>query len=62
MRCYKADAISRDEIRKYVRLLKKNVGLEYELYFPILSFVENILPILIPDFQFEVVPEAEMGN
>ena len=62
MRCYKADAISRDEIRKYVRLLKKNVGLEYELYFPILSFVENILPILIPDCQFEVVPEAEMGN
>ena len=62
MRCYKADAISRDEIRKYVRLLKKNVGLEYELYFPILSFVESILPILIPDFQFEVVPEAEMGN
>lgn len=62
MRYYKADAISRDEIRKYVRLLKKNVGLEYELYFPILSFVENILPILIPDFQFEVVPEAEMGN
>ena len=62
MRCYKADAISRDEIRKYVRLLKKNVGLEYELYFPILSFVENILPILIPDFQFAVVPEAEMGN
>ena len=62
MRCYKADAISRDEIRKYVRLLKKNVGLEYELYFPILSFVENILPILISDFQFEVVPEAEMGN
>ena len=45
-----------------MRLLKKNVGLEYELYFPILSFVENILPILIPDFQFEVVPEAEMGN
>ena len=36
--------------------------MEDELYFPILSFVENILPILVPDFQFEVVPESEMGN
>lgn len=33
-----------------------------ELYFPILPFVENILPILIPDFQFEVVPVTEMEN
>ena len=62
MRCYKADAISRDDIRRFVRSIKKLVGLEDELYFPILSFVENILPILVPDFQFEVVPESEMGN
>ena len=62
MRCYKADAISRDDIRRFVRSIKKLVGLEDELYFPILSFVENILPILVPDFQVEVVPESEMGN
>ncbi len=62
MRCYKADAISRDDIRRFVRSIKTLVGLENVLYFPILSFVENILPILVPDFQFEVVPESEMGN
>lgn len=62
MNCYKADAISRNDIRRFIRILKKEVGLENELYFPILPFVENILPILIPDFQFEVVPISEMGN
>ena len=62
MNCYKAAPISRNDIRRFIRHLKKKVGLENELYFPILSFVENILPILIPDFQFEVVPVAEMGN
>ena len=59
---YKADAISRNDIRRFIRVLKKNIGLEKELYFPILSFVENVLPILIPDFQFEVVPVYQMGS
>lgn len=62
MSCYKADAISRNDIRKMVYILKKKIGLENELYFPILQFVENILPLFIPDFQFEVVPVDEMGD
>ena len=62
MICYKAEAVSRNDIRRYVRMIRKRVGLEYQLYVPILYFVENILPILIPDFQFEVVPVGEMGN
>lgn len=62
MRCYKADAVSIDYIRRNVRWLKKKVGLEYDLYFPILLFVENILPVMVPDFQFEVAPKEEMGN
>ncbi|MDO4478840.1 MAG: ImmA/IrrE family metallo-endopeptidase [Lachnospiraceae bacterium] len=62
MNRYKADAVSRNEIRRFIHTLKKKVGLENKLYFPILPFVENILPILIPDFQFEVAPSIEMGN
>ena len=61
MNCYKADPVSREGIRRFIRDLKRKVGLEYELYFPILPFVENVLPLLIPDFQFEVVPVDEMG-
>lgn len=62
MNCYKADAVSRQNIRDYVYMLKKEVGLQNVLYFPVLQFVENVLPVLMPDFQFEVVPENEMGN
>lgn len=61
MNCYKAAPLSRAEIRQYVFMLKKKVGLENVLYFPILPFVENVLPMLISDFQFEVVPASEMG-
>lgn len=62
MNCYKADPVSREDIRRFIRVLKRKVGLEYELYFPILPFVENVLPLLIPDFQFEVVPTIKMGG
>lgn len=62
MSCYKASAISRKNIQELIRYLKKIVHLENELYFPIVQFLENILPILIPDFQLEIVPKKEMGN
>lgn len=62
MSCYKASAISRKNIQDFVRNLKKMVHLENEMYFPIVQFLENILPILIPGFQLEIVPKKEMGN
>lgn len=62
MNCYKAVPVSRNEIRKYIQRLKKKVGLENVLYFPIMPFLGNILPILIPGFQLEIVPVSEMGN
>lgn len=59
---YKACAISRNDIRAYVYRIKSIVGLENNLYFPVVQFLENILPILIPDFQVEYPTVAEMGN
>lgn len=62
MNCYKANAISRNDIRRFIRHLKRQVGLEDVFYFPIVQFLENVLPVLIPDFQLEIVPTEEMGN
>ncbi|MCR4654023.1 MAG: ImmA/IrrE family metallo-endopeptidase [Eubacterium sp.] len=60
--CYRATPLSRDDISKAVHTIRKHAGFENELYFPILHFVEIILPLVIPDFQFEVVPVIELGN
>lgn len=62
MNCYKANGTSRNEIRRYVRKLKEMIHMEDVLYFPVLQFLENALPVIIPDFEFEVVPVSEMGN
>ncbi|MDO5748982.1 MAG: ImmA/IrrE family metallo-endopeptidase [Planctomycetia bacterium] len=32
------------------------------MYFPVVQFLENILTILIPDFQLEIVPQKEFGS
>ncbi len=59
---YKACAISRKDIRAYVHEIKCTVGQENNLYFPVVQFLENILPVLIPDFQYEYPDVTEMGN
>ncbi len=58
---YKAEPLSRNDIRRYVRKLKKSVGLDDMLMFPIIEFLENIIPMIIPDFRLEIVPKEEMG-
>ncbi len=59
---YKASAISRNDIRAYVHKIRKMIGMENNLYFPVVKFLENILPILISDFQYEYPAVTEMGN
>ena len=59
---YKASAISRRDIQSIIRTIRKAVGLEYDLHFPIVQFLENVLPIFCPDFQLEILSQSEMGN
>lgn len=62
MMCYKAAPQSRDQLRRYVQYIKEKTGLQNEIYFPILPFVENVLPMMFPDYQFEILPKEVMGS
>ena len=62
MNCYKAKPISRENIKRYVRYIKKKTGFEDELYFPIIDFMENVLPEWIDGFNYEIVSKQEMGS
>ena len=62
MNSYKAQGISRNDIRHIVREIRRITNLEHTMRFPVVRFLEHILPILIPDFQLEIVPKEEMGN
>lgn len=62
MVCYKATPISRREIRNKVSKIKSEVGLSNTYPFPVLRFLEIILPVYCPGFQINVLTKHEMGD
>lgn len=50
----------RDSIRRDAYLLRAKLGLEDQLYFPIVWFLENVLPLVDPSFCLEVVEDEEL--
>ena len=52
--------LSRAKIRKLTMELRKACGMQDELYFPIVEFIEWILADPENDFDYEIVPREEM--
>lgn len=50
--------MSRKSIRMYVHEFRKACGMEKEIFFPIVEFIEWVLPML--GFDFEIVSVCEM--
>ncbi len=59
---YKAAPLSRQKIRNYVDIIRKITGTEKLTYFPIVQFMENVLPQIIKGFSYEIVPIEEMPD
>ena len=54
--------MSRAEIRKLTREIRAIAGCENKPYFPIVEFLELVLPKIYPDYEFSILTPAEMGN
>ena len=54
--------LSRAKIRKLTMELRKACGMQDELYFPIVEFIELILADPENDFDYEIVPREEMND
>lgn len=59
---YRATGTSTKKIQQDIRYIRHVFGLEDVLYFPIIDFVEKILPTVFDDYSFEVASCEEMGN
>lgn len=51
---------SREAIRRDTYLLRKRLGMTQTKYFPILHFIENVLPQTDPEFNLEVVEDSQL--
>lgn len=59
---YKARPMSRKDINKDVRKIRKYCNCEYCDYFDIVSFIEKTLPLIYSDFNYEILEVEEMGD
>lgn len=56
---YVAEPLQRLQLRELSSAVRKTLGLESVLYFPVLPFLERVMPILFPEFHVEIVPEED---
>lgn len=56
-----AKPLSRKKIRTITNLIRELCGLKQNLEFPILNFLEHILPQLFDGFYFEVVNDTDLN-
>ena len=62
MNTYKAAPLSRKNIRQFVRYIRKMTGTEDLVFFPIVKFLELVLPQLVDGFYYEICTKGEMPN
>lgn len=58
----RATALSRESIRNLTLKLREKCGMQEQLYFPIVPFIEWVLGDPDNDFDYEIVPASEMGD
>ena len=54
--------MSKASIIKMVREIKEIMGADDDLFFPVTYFLENVLPLIDNEFQYEYVDKKEMPN
>lgn len=59
---YIATPLSRNKIRNITYQLRKIVGLENELYLPVLPLIEIVLPKSIEGFDYQIVENHELPS
>ena len=56
------EPISRSDLRRLTCLLRKQLGIEDAEPFPVMTFLELVLPKVFDDFTLVIKTRAEMGN
>lgn len=59
---YIAEPIQRAELRSLAKLVRKILQIEDRMYIPVISILENIMPLLFTNFSYEYVPKEEFPN
>lgn len=50
---YIAEPIQRTELRSLAKVMREILQVEDRLYIPVITILENVMPLLFPDFSYE---------
>ena len=59
---YIAEPIQRTELRSLAKVIRKILQVEDRLYIPVITVLENVMPLLFPNFSYEYVPKEEFPD
>lgn len=59
---YIAEPIQREELRSLAKEIRKIFSVENKLYIPVITILENVMPILFPRVSYEYVSKEEFTN
>jgi hypothetical protein len=59
---YIARAVSRTELRELADWIRKKIGYENRPFFPIIEFLENVMPKMFHGFNYEIVDDYVLGK
>lgn len=54
------EPLSRNQLRDLALKIRQIIDFESVPRFPVISFLENVMPILFPNFFLEIVPVSEL--
>ena len=62
MDSYVAQALDRSTLRALSKAVRKAFGVENMLYLPVLPILEFVMPMLFPQFNYDIVDISELPN
>lgn len=61
MNAFEVPPTSRKAIKRLTKAIRKMFGMEDAAFFPVIHFMETVLPAIDRDFCYEIVDDKEMG-
>ncbi|MCL2703245.1 MAG: ImmA/IrrE family metallo-endopeptidase [Defluviitaleaceae bacterium] len=58
---YIAEPLTRKQLRQLAFQIRQLIGFENKPRFPVIVFLENIMPMIFPGFYYEIATESELG-
>lgn len=59
---YISEPMQRKTLREFAKIIRKKMCVEDIIYLPVVTILENIMPLLFPGFTYDIVRKSELPD